>query len=243
MDEQTFLEAYDPGAFPQIGLTVDLVLLSIVEGRLCALLQKRADHPAKGMWALPGGFVRPDEGLEDAARRILGDKAHMQDCWLEQLYSFGAPDRDPRMRIVTVAYYALLPREAFAAAMQAAPELVLAELDIGWTGEAGGPVGANDGQGEEMALAFDHAEILGHAVKRLRGKIDYAPIAFSLLPDRFTLRELQEVHEAILGRQMAKPPFRRRMIDQGWIEGTGEFETGTAFRPAELYRHIERKGD
>lgn len=243
MDEKTFLETYRPADYPSVALTVDLVLLGVVEGRLCALLQQRGEHPERGKWALPGGFVGEGESLDAAARRVLAAKARMSDCWLEQLYTFGDPDRDPRMRIVTVAYYALLPASAFAAALGEGGDLVLAPLDVPWAGEAGGPVGALDGSGAPLALAFDHGDILGHAAKRLRGKLDYAPIAFSLLPPRFTLRELQDVHEAILGRQLAKPPFRRRMIDQGWIEGTGEYETGAAFRPAELYRHIERKGD
>lgn len=243
MNEQQFLDEYDPAAFPRVAVTVDLALLAVVDGKLYVLLQRRTTHPEQGKWALPGGFVGADEALDAAARRVLQGKARMQDCWLEQLYTFGDPARDPRMRIITVAYYALLPREAFKDAVESNDDLTLAELGIGWSDELGGPVYASDGDGNPLVLAFDHGEILGHAVKRLRGKLDYAPIAFSLLPDRFTLRELQDVHETILGRQLAKPPFRRRMLDQGWIEGTGEFETGNAFRPAELFRHKTNEGE
>jgi 8-oxo-dGTP diphosphatase len=122
------------------------------------------------------------------------------------------------MRIVTIAYFALVPPEDLAAALPGRKDLMLASLDT------------------LPDLAFDHAEIVDHAVARLRGKLDYAPVALALLPSLFTLRALQDVHEAILGTQLNKPAFRRRMLDKGWIEGTGEREEGGAFRPAELFR-------
>lgn len=222
MNQQENLSSYDPAAFPRVAVTVDTVLLSVVEGRLVALLQRRAEAPAKGLWALPGGFVREGEGLDDAAARVLATKARIERMWLEQLYTFGAPDRDPRMRVVTVAYFALLPARIALAAVEANDDLMLGDV------------------AEQLELAFDHAEILATAVERLRGKLDYVPLAFALLPQKFTLRELQQVHEAILDTQFTKPAFRRRMIDQGWIEPTGEFESGAPYRPAELYR---RKSD
>lgn len=233
MTEQEFLSDYDPRAFPQVAVTVDLVLMGVADGQLVALLQQRAQHPEQGKWALPGGFVRPEEGLEAAARRVLKGKAHIETGWLEQLCSFGDPERDPRMRIITVAYFALLGEEALEAAVAGDDSLNLADITLA---EGAMEAGAESG-GTQLPLAFDHAKILAHAVSRLRGKLDYAPLAFSLLPPLFTLRELQAVHEAILSKQLTKPPFRRRMIDQGWIEPTGEFETGTPYRPAELYRH------
>jgi len=209
---------YDPAAFPPLAVTVDLVLMTVREGRLAALLQRRSEDPYKGDWALPGGFVDAAEGLDAAAQRILADKAGLKGAWLEQLYSFGDPARDPRMRIVTIAYFALLPAAELAAPLAARGDLTLAPLDA------------------LPPLAFDHRNIVDHAAARLRGKLDYAPIAFALLPPRFTLRALQDVHEAILGTALNKPAFRRRMTDTGWIEGTGEKESGGAFRPAELYR-------
>ena len=135
-----------------------------------------------------------------------------------------------------MAYFALLPGDQFEAALRANRDLALAEMVVPWERETGGPVGACSIDGAELSLAFDHAEILGDAVKRLRGKLDYSRVAFALLPDLFTLRQLQDVHEAILGVQLNKPAFRRRMLDKGWIEGTGARETGASFRPAELYR-------
>lgn len=228
-------DAYNPADFPSLAVTVDLVLMTVANGRLAALLQRRNEPPHKGDWALPGGFVGVRESLDEAAERILTDKAGLSHAWLEQLYSFGDPGRDPRMRIVTVAYFALLPDEALAKALDGRQDLALVPLDIPWPGEQGGPVAALGPDRRPLPLAFDHDDILGHAVKRLRGKLDYSPIAFALLPPRFTLRALQDVHEAILGIGLNKPAFRRRMLDKGWIEGTGEREEGGAFRPAELY--------
>ena len=161
----------------------------------------------------------------------------MDDAYVEQLYTFGAVTRDPRTRIISVVYFALLPPARFAAALKAAPGLALAELVVPWSGETGGAVEARSADGDPLPLAFDHAEMLGLAVLRLRGKLDYSGVAFALLPERFTLRALQDVHEAILGHPLNKPGFRRRMLDRGWLEPTGERETGASFRPAELYRH------
>jgi 8-oxo-dGTP diphosphatase len=222
--------------FHKPSVTVDLVLMTVREGRLSVLLQKRPIEPFAGFWTLPGGFVNIDESLEAAAERILIDKAHMAGAWIEQLYTFGAPDRDPRGRVITVAYFALMPETAFKDALVEADDLMLASLCVPWIGEEGGPIAAHDAAGSTAPLGFDHADILGLAVKRLRGKLDYTRIGFALLPERFTLRDLQIVHEAILSRSFNKPAFRRRMIDKGWIEPTGERETGTDFRPAELYR-------
>lgn len=228
--------AYNPADFPPLAVTVDLVLMTVADGRLAVLLQRRSAPPHKDDWALPGGFVGVAESLDAAAERILTEKAGLLYAWLEQLYSFGDPGRDPRMRIVTIAYFALLPHEALAGTLDGRHDLALAPLDIPWPGEQGGPVAALGPDLRPLPLAFDHDDILGHAVKRLRGKLDYSPIAFALLPPRFTLRALQDVHEAILGIGLNKPAFRRRMLDRAWIEGTGEREEGGAFRPAELYR-------
>ncbi|MFD1330960.1 NUDIX domain-containing protein [Methylopila musalis] len=236
MTEAEFLEAYDASGYERLSVTVDLILMSVVDRRPAALLLRRDAHPHLGRWSLPGGFVRGDESLDAAARRVLAAKARMTDAYVEQLYTFGAVDRDPRTRIVSVAYFALLPADRFAAALKAAPDLTLAELVTPWSGETGGPVEARSTDGETLPLAFDHAEMLGLAMLRLRGKLDYSGVAFALLPERFTLRALQDVHEAILGVTLNKPAFRRRMLDAGRLEATGERETGASFRPAELYR-------
>lgn len=221
-------------------VTADLVLMSVSAGRLAALLQQREQSPEAGKWALPGGFVGIDESLDSAAERVLAEKARMAGAWIEQLYTFGEPKRDPRGRVITVAYFALLPEERFGPALTAAPDLKLAELRVDWAGETGGPASALGEDGRKLPLAFDHADIIGLAVKRLRGKLDYSGIAFALLPELFTLRELQQVHEAILGLPLNKPAFRRRLLDSGRLRATGRREAGTGFRPAELYRHDAR---
>lgn len=237
MSEREFLQAYDPTAYERPSVAVDLILMSVIDGVPAALLMQREDHPHLGQWALPGGFVAIDESLDDAAHRLLASKARMQGPYIEQLYTFGAVARDPRTRIISIAYFALLPQADFAAALKAAPDLALADLVVPWRGEAGGPVVACSADGETLLLAFDHADMLGLAILRLRGKLDYSGVAFALLPERFTLRALQDVHEAILGTKLNKPAFRRRMLDRGWLEPTGERESGASFRPAELYRH------
>ncbi|WP_242128915.1 NUDIX domain-containing protein [Sphingobium sp. Sx8-8] len=204
-------------------MTVDLVLMTVLKGQLAVLLQRRGQEPFAGQLALPGSFVGPEENLEMAARRVLAEKVGMTEGWLEQLYSFGEPDRDPRMRVVSIAYFALLPVGSLEAAVGGRADLTLASADV-----------------HEMPLAFDHVTIIAHARARLRGKLAYSPVALALLPDSFTLRDLQAVHEAILGTSLNKPAFRRRMMDSGWIEGTGEREPAAAFRPAELFRRTDR---
>lgn len=212
----------DVMSHPPFAVTVDLVLMTVADGILSVLLQRRVEEPFADQLALPGGFVGIEEALDDAARRVLVGKAGVaaQDsAWLEQLYTFGDPQRDPRMRTVSVAYFALLPHAVLERAVTSKADLALRPVK-----EPCEP------------LAFDHAAIIAAAHERLRGKLDYTPIAFALLPDLFTLRDLQTVHEAIIGTALNKPAFRRRMLDTGWIEATGERETETPFRPAELYR-------
>lgn len=222
--------------YPHPAVTVDLVLMTVHDGALCVLLQRREAEPFAGCWVVPGSFVRIDEPLDAAAQRTLADKAGLASAWLEQLYTFGEPGRDPRERVITVAYFALLPEADLAAAVAGRADLALAPIAVAWTGEEGGPVAALGPGGTPLTLGFDHARILGLAVQRLRGKLGWAPVALALVGEHFTLRELQAVNEAILGRALNKPAFRKRMVDSGWIEATGEKESRGAFRPAELYR-------
>lgn len=239
-EEGAFLEAYDPGAFERPSVTVDVALLSAFDGALSTLLLKRTVHPAKGRFALPGGFVRMEESLDAAADRVLAEKCGLSGVFLEQLYTFGAPGRDPRTRVITVAYYALVERARFAEAAGRAPGLAVARLEVPWEGETGGPVEVRGDDGATFQPAFDHADILGMAVKRLRGKLGYAPIGYQLLGERFTLLDLQRVHETILGRPLNKDSFRRRMLASGDLEATGESQKDVDHRPAELYRFARR---
>jgi len=234
LNETEFLQRYDASVYPRLSVAVDAAAMTVADGVPAVLLVRRTEHPHLGRWSLPGGFVGPAEGLDDAARRVLAGKGGMggEGAFLEQLYTFGAPDRDPRTRIVSVAYLALLPHERLRAAVD--PDAVLARLSVP---SGTGPAEALGPDGEPLPLAFDHADVLALAVRRLRGRLDYTPVAFPLLPDRFTLRQLQDVHEAVLGRTLNKPAFRRRMLDRGWLEATGERAGGTSFRPPELFRY------
>ena len=236
----TFLEASGPPRYERPSVGVDVAALTAAGGGLHALLVRRDEPPHRGRWSLPGGFLAPDESLDDAAARVLQANAALRRVFLEQLYTFGAPRRDPRGRVVAVAYYALVAAERLRRAAADREGETLAQLDVPWEGEAGGAVRAIAPAGTPLVLAFDHAEILGMAVKRIRGKLDYAPIGFQLLPARFTLRDLQDVHEAVLGRRLNKDSFRRRMLASGQLEPTGDREQSVGHRPAELYRFTRR---
>lgn len=229
--EEAFLESYDASLFERPSVTVDVVLITTEGEALRTLLVERAEHPCRGCWTLPGGFVGPEESLEAAAARVLEAKTGLRGIFLEQLYSFGRPDRDPRTRVITVAYYALVAAERLAGRR-------LASILVPWEGEAGGAVEVVGATGKPLKLAFDHGEILGMAVRRLRGKLNYSSIGFQLVPERFTLRQLQAVHETILGHPLNKDSFRRRQLASGALAATGEKERQVGYRPAELYRFI-----
>lgn len=211
-------------------LAIDLVILAIRDGQLCAVVLPR-DDLGNGAHALPGGFVHHGQSLDQTVRRVLAEKTGLKSITFEQLATYGDPSRDPRGHVVSVAYLALLPDAALAHGLQ------LAQIHVTWPGEAGGPATARI-NGAALPLAFDHAAILGDTVKRLRGKIDYSQIAFGLLPARFTLRQVQVVHEAILGRLLLKPAFRRKLLDRDILQETGGMEIGSAYRPAALYELI-----
>jgi 8-oxo-dGTP diphosphatase len=239
-DEARFLAGYDPNAYERLSVAVDIALISAFDGDLYTLLTRRDEHPFKDRWSLPGGFVRPDESLEQAAARLLGAKGGLAQVFLEQLYTFGAPDRDPRTRVVSVAYYALVEKARFVDAAGHGDDVITPRIRVPWPGETGGSVQAIGRDNRPLPLAFDHAEILGVAVKRLRGKLDYAPIGFQLLGETFTLFELQRIHETVLGRSVNKDSFRRRMLASGLLKATGRSQTGVGHRPAELYRFVRK---
>ncbi|MCK6547448.1 NUDIX hydrolase [Myxococcota bacterium] len=217
-----------------LAVAVDVVVLTVVDGALRVLLTRRKRAPFEGKWSLPGGFVGPDESADEAASRELRAKTGVADIFLEQLYTFSAPRRDPRTRVVSIAYYALVAAERL--------------RDRGGTRESRwSDVGTDDagrlridGRAQGATeLAFDHAEILSTALARIRGKLDYAPIGFQLLPAQFTLTEIQQVHEAILGRPIDKRNFRKKMLDSGLVRELDAFRTG-AHRPARLYAFVDR---
>lgn len=238
--EQAFLAEYDAAGFPHPSVTVDVALVTVDEENLRAVLLQRRVYPFLGDWSLPGRFVTVKESLDDAAAAVLRTKVGLSGIFLEQLSTFGGLKRDPRTRVITVAYYALV--DAAKLEGDGLMDVKLANLHVPWKGERGGTVWALDEQGTELPLAFDHGEILGMVVQRLRGKLDYAPIGFELLPKKFTLRKLQTIHETILGRRLNKDSFRRRMIASGLIVPTGKREVDVEHRPAELYRFKRKRG-
>ena len=229
-EERQFLAGYNPAAYPQVAVAVDVVLLTLRHGKLCVLLVERGAHPFKGCWALPGGFVQPDETLDEAARRELAEEAAVDELptglHLEQLRSYGDPGRDPRMRVVSVAYLAL------------APGLPT-------------PVGGSDarqarywpvedlGGDDSSALAFDHARIVADGVERARAKLEYTALATAFVDEPFTVADLRRVYEAVWDTTLDPANFQRKVL------GTADFlvpaggpvpPAAGAGRPARLYR-------
>jgi 8-oxo-dGTP diphosphatase len=204
---------------PHALVTVDLVIFTVRDELLQVLLVQRGAPPFKDRWALPGGFVREDEPLEEAALRELEEETGVREVYLEQLYTFGEPHRDPRGRVITVAYFAHTAgdRQALAAGTDAAAAR--------WW-----PAGA------PPPLAFDHRRILDYGVERLRNKLEYTTVGFQLLPARFTLTQLQRVYEAILGRALDKRNFRRKMELLDILTPLEEWVREGPSRPAQLYR-------
>jgi 8-oxo-dGTP diphosphatase len=199
-------------------VTVDIVIFTVRARDLQVLLVRRGVPPFEGEYAIPGGFVHEDESLDQAAKRELHEETGVLDVFLEQLYSFGDPARDPRGRVMTVAYYALISseRNALAAGSDAS--------EARWFSLS-----------ELPTLAFDHKQILEYALERLRNKLEYTTVGFQLLPEKFTLRELQSVYEAILDRQLDKRNFRRKIALLGILKPLREWQRA-GHKPAQLYR-------
>lgn len=210
--------------YARAALTVDCVVFGVDEQELKLLLIQRGNAPFLGTWALPGGFVHVDEPLEAAAARELQEEAGVAPLFLEQLFTFGAVERDPRDRVVSVAYYTLvkLSDHKVRAATDAA--------DAAW-------FGVND----LPSLAFDHEAIVQTALARLKGKVRYQPIGFELLPHKFTLSQLQRLYEIVLERELDKRNFRKKVLGMDILIETDELERDVAHRAARLYRFDERK--
>lgn len=208
---------------PRPALTVDMVVFGYDGTSLQLVLVQRGIPPFKGSWALPGGFVRVDEALEEAARRELEEETGLTRIYMEQLYTFGKIDRDPRERVVSVAYFALV---------KPSDHRVHAGSDA--EGSAWFAV-------ESLPnLAFDHEAIVSAALERLRGKVRYRPIGFELLPQKFPLRQLQSLYEAVLGATLDKRNFRKKVLSMGLLQELDETETDVSHRAARLYRFDEK---
>ncbi len=213
--EQTFSYRY-----PHPAVTTDVVVFTIQDDALTTLLVRRANPPFQGEWALPGGFLDIDEDLDTCAARELREETGIDNVYLEQLYTFGGAQRDPRERVISVAYYALIPRDALTA-----PKAASDALAVGWHRFDDLP-----------KLAFDHAQIVGMAHRRLVAKLEYSTIAFQFMPEVFTLSEVQSVYEALLNQRLDKRNFRKRIQSLDLVEETGELRRNGKHRPAREYR-------
>jgi 8-oxo-dGTP diphosphatase len=213
-------KTYDVTQYKRPSVTVDVVIFSILDQMLKVLLIKRKSWPHQGMWAIPGGFVNIDESLENAAYRELSEETGVSedDVYLEQLFTFGEPNRDPRTRVITVAYFALVGADKIN------PKAASDAIDVSWFSVYDLP-----------GLAFDHNEILDYALTRLRYKLEYSAVGFQLLPETFTLRELQDAYEIILGTTLDKGNFRSKLRKTNVVEKVDGYRN-TGGRPARLYR-------
>jgi len=208
---------------PKHALTVDNVIFGLDEGELKVLIVKYGEGEIRGRWALPGDWLYEGETLEQAASRVLLDRTGVKDIFLEQLQAFSALDRYPRARVITVAFYALVRSDAH----------VLSEghenMEAHWVNVH-----------ETPELIFDHKQILDTALTRLKHKVRHEPIGFNLLPEKFTLLELQRLYEVILDVTLDKPNFRRKMMKMNLLVSTNEKQSGVSYRAANLYR-FDRK--
>ena len=205
--------------YPHPAVTTDVVLFTIQDERLEVLLIRRGSEPFKGRWALPGGFVDIDEDLLACAKRELEEETGVTGIYLEQLYTFGTPGRDPRERVISVTYYALVPRERLTIRAASDAEAVT------WFPFQQLP-----------PLAFDHEQIVAMAHERLAAKLEYSTIALQFMPERFTLTQLQSVYEVVLGQRLDKRNFRRRILALNCIGECGEWLRQVNHRPAKLYQ-------
>lgn len=201
-------------------ITTDVVIFTIKNNKLQVLLVKRANEPFKGRWAIPGGFIRLSENLDDAALRILKEKTNVDNIYLEQLYTFGDPLRYPSSRVITCAYFALIRSDDIKLSFDTSQSIT----EVQWHEVYNLPT-----------LAFDHKEIIEYSIKRMRERLEFCPIAFQLLPEKFTLTELQKSYELILDMKLDKRNFRKKVLTGSVLKELNEYTKIGSKRPARLY--------
>ncbi len=265
-NEEEFLKDYDPSKFDRLSLTTDILIFSVSDESqnnyrklnkkyFSVLLVKRETYPFKDKWCLPGGFIKIDEDIEDAAKRILKSEANIDDIYLEQLYTYGGPNRDPRMRVISTSYMALIDKNKltydisknaswFNVIVFEDKNQIDVTLDNGTeqikfkirktlkektTDRYKYEIIEND------KLAFDHALVITSGISRLKNKIEYTDIVFNMMPEYFTLGELQQVYEVILGKKLLDPAFRRIIANK--VEKTNKMKTGGGHRPSALFKY------
>lgn len=265
--EEEFLKNYDSSIFEKLSMTADILLLSVSDQEqtnyrktstkmMSILLAKRDDYPYKGKWCVPGGFLDvKNETLEECAKRVMKRETNLEDIYLEQLYTFDSLDRDPRMRVVSTSYVALVDKNKLTQKVEHA-----SWFDITLIEEKDDIVDVTLDNGEEVIrfsikkvlrekttdrydfevvkndkLAFDHAKVILSGLERIRNKVNYTDIVFNMMPEYFTLGELQQVYEVILNKKLLDPAFRRIIADK--VEKTNKMRTGGGHRPSYLFRY------
>ena len=265
--EQEFLKDYNPNDYDRLALTVDILILSVSseetinyrktdKKKMSILLVKRDDYPFKDKWCLPGGFVNVHEELDEAPTRILKEETNVENIYLEQLYTFGGVNRDPRMRVVSTSYMALIDKNKLSNNLNKnacwfdvisyeeknnVVEIILdnGQTTIKFSVEKTLREKTTDRYDFNIlrndALAFDHPLVILAGIERLRNKIEYTDIVFNMMPELFTLGELQKVYEVILGKKLLDPAFRRIIANK--VEKTECMKTGGGYRPSVLFRY------
>ncbi|MDO4963047.1 MAG: NUDIX domain-containing protein [bacterium] len=265
--EEEFLKNYNPDEFKKLSMTVDILIISVSneevsnyrktdKKKMSILLVKRDNYPFKEKWCLPGGFVNIDENLDDAPKRILKSETNLENIYLEQLYTFGNIDRDPRMRIVSTSYLALIDKNSLNESISQNSSW----FDVVSIDDAKDKVNIILNNGKESInftikkvlreqttdrysyeieqndkLAFDHPKVILAGIERLKNKIEYTDIVFNMMPKLFTLGELQQVYEVILGKKLLDPAFRRIIANK--VEKTSKMKTGEGHRPSYLFKY------
>ena len=264
--EEEFLKDYDSSQFEKLSMTTDILILSVAdeytgnyrklsEKKFSVLLVKRDNYPFKDKWCLPGGFINIDEDLEDAARRVLKNETNLENIYIEQLFTYGAPDRDPRMRVVSTSYMSLIDKNRLDTSVTKNADW----FNITYLEDKNSIHVTLDNNKEEIKfvikkvlrdkstdrydyiidkndkLAFDHARVIVAGISRLKNKIEYTDIVFNMMPKYFSLGELQQVYEVILGKTLLAPAFRR--IIAGKVEKTDKVRTGGGHRPSQLFQY------
>ena len=268
--EEEFLKDYDSSKFEKLSLTADTLIFSVAdeevsnyrklpEKKFSVLLVKRDNYPFKDKWCIPGGFVGIEETIDDAAKRILEIETNLHDIYMEQLYTFGSVDRDPRMRVISTAYMALVDKNRLKDHLSSNASwfqmnILEDEKEVQVTFDNGlenfsitveKVLKSSTSDRYEYVvkknnhLAFDHAKVIVSGISRLKNKVGYTDIVFNMMPKYFTLGELQQVYEVILGKELLDPAFRRIIKDK--VQKTEKMQTGGGHRPSVLFQYKERK--
>ena len=268
--EEEFLKDYDPNAFERLSITADILIFSISDGtkenyrklnqkHFSVLLVKREEYPFKDKWCLPGGFVRMDETIEEAATRILKNETNLSDIYIEQLYTFSDVKRDPRMRVISTSYMSLIDKNllndklsnkaswfnidikedesSFKVELDNGEETINFEVGKVLREKTTDRYSYNIISNEK--LAFDHSKVIVSGISRLKNKLTYTDIVFNMMPEYFTLGELQQVYEIILGKKLLDPAFRRIIADK--VEKTDKVRKGGGHRPSILFKYKTNK--